>query len=361
MADFSVPTHEELIDDVATHFETEISGSTPRLRATDEYAIAHAQAGLVKGLYGHQQHLGRQIFASTAEEINFWRIAAQDGVFRKPATKSIQRYQFTGTDGGVIEIGKELERADGLLFVVTTEGLISGSVAEVTIEGAEEGASYNNEVGQQLTLTEPIDDVQDVGTVVSITTTGTDQETKDGGGLERYLQHIRSQPAGGGPGDYIRWALLLPGATRAWEFPLLEGPNSVSVAFTRDAESPITPDLTERNAMATFLKTGAPISDEGYVPITVTLYVIELSTQTINIVFSALTPNTLEVRNAISEAVADLLYREGGPGKTIPRSRLDAAISSAVGEQSHVLTTPAGDIVSTTTQVPVIGTVTVTP
>jgi uncharacterized phage protein gp47/JayE len=364
MAEYSVPTHEDLIDEVGTHFEDAISGSTPRLRATDEYAFSHAQAGLVKGLYGHQQEIAKQIFGSTANEANFWRHAADDGIYRKAATYSEQTYRFVGVNGTVIPADTEVERADGLTYFTQAEVTIASGIADVTIQASEPGEAYNNANNQQLTLTAPITGATDVGTVQATLSEGTDAETH-AEGLERWLQHIRNPPSGGGPGDYVRWTRLYPGVTRAWEFPLLEGSNSVSVAFVSDDDDGTVnlPDLTLRNAVATFLKNGdTTISDEFVgIPITVTLYIITLVSQTINLVFSELTPNTADVRDAIAESVADLLYREGGPGKTIPLSRLDAAISSAAGEISHVLTTPAADIVSTTLQVPIIGTVTVTP
>lgn len=350
MADFDVPTHEELIDDVASHFETEISGSSPRLRATDEYAIAHAQAGLVKGLYGHQTHIAKQIHASTANESNFWRHAADDGIFRKAATKSVQTYRFTGVNTTVIPEGTIVERSDGVEYATTAEGTIASGIADVEIEAVEPGALANNEDGQQLTLTESIVDIQDIGTVQATITSGTDQETH-AEGLERYLQHIRTPPSGGGPGDYERWVLEIAGVTRAWQFGNLEGPNTVSIAFVRDNEDPITPDSTERTAAVDYI-------DENYTPITVTLYAIELAEQEIDITFSALSPNTAGVLAAISEAVTDLFHREGGPDKTVYLDDIKSAIRGA-GVVSYTLTSPSADVVSTTTQVPVVGTVSV--
>ncbi len=346
----SIPTQAELIHDVASYFETDIAGSTPRLPACMEYALSRAQAGQTKGLYDHLSYILRQVFPDRADAVNFWHWASIWGIFQKAAVAWAGTYQFAGTNGTIIPALTQLGRADGPLYTTAAQVTITGGVALATLNASAVGALSNNANGQQLSLTTPILGVTGIGTVQSTTITGSDIETREDG-LLRLLLRIRTPPSGGGPGDYVRWALEVAGNTRAWEFPLIDGPNTVAVAFTRDLESPIVPDSTERAAGLAHIATKAPI--------TVGLSVLTLATTTIDIVLSSLTPNTLAIRNAIAASVADLLYREGGPGKTISLSRLREAISAAAGENSHVLTTPSADLVFTNLQVPIMGTVTV--
>ena len=320
-----------------------------------EYRLAQALAAAVKGVYGYQSWRLKQQFPDSAEDTYFWRWAGIFGIFQKAAEPWRGTYTFTGTNGSVIDAGTELQRPDGQLYTTDASGVISGGEVTVAITASEAGAAANNEVGQELQLSSNIAGVDTDGTVESSTATGSDLEEPEDA-LARLAIKMAGASGTGAEGDYVQWALEVAGVTRAWEFPLLAGPNSVSVAFVRDDDgtgSDIVPDSTERDAVAAHL--------EEVRPITVTVEVITLAAQTVDIQFSELNPDTAAVKDAIAEAVADLFLREAAPGGTIALSQIAAAISGAAGEVSHVLTLPAADVVSTTSQIPIVGTVTVVP
>jgi uncharacterized phage protein gp47/JayE len=151
----------------------------------------------------------------------------------------------------------------------------------------------------------------------------------------------------------VRWCLEVGGVTRAWEYPLLAGPNSVSVAFVRDADgsgAAIIPSAGERTAVQTYLDTVRPV--------TVAVDVIPIVSAPLNITLTALSPDTSEVRAAITESVQDWMEREAEPGGTLRISQLREAISTAAGEIDHTLTAPAADVTHTYDQMPILGTIT---
>ncbi len=348
---FAIPTTAELIDEVASYFEGAdfSNGSSPRLRATIEYVLTRVQAQQIKDLYGFLEFISNQAFPDTADEENFWHWAGIWGVFQKTPVAWEGTYEFAGTNGTLIPDGTQLVREDGASYITVGDETIASGIATATIRAELEGEDSECEDGQILELSSPISGVTGAGTVQSTTINGTDLEDHRDG-LVRLLARIRTPPSGGGPGDYERWALEVGNNTRAWEFALLEGPNSVSVAFTRDNESPIVPDSTERAETLAYIETKAPI--------TVDVRIITLSAVAVNLVFSSLTPNTTAVQDAIEEAVKDLLYRSGGPGETITLSQLNQAISNAAEEIDHVLTAPSANLVFATNEVGVIGTIT---
>lgn len=56
-------------------------------------------------------------------------------------------------------------------------------------------------------------------------------------------------------------------------------------------------------------------------------------------------PDTAQIRELVTSAIADLLFREGGPSlgqeeTFLPLSRISEAISSAAGERSHEIVSP---------------------
>lgn len=344
------PTLKDLIERVKQDFESELAGSDAHLRRTVEYVLARIMAGLAHGEYGYLYgYVMRQIFPDTADETHFWRWAAIWGMERKAAVYWQGTYRFTGTDTTEIPAATTLQRSDGLTYTTDALAEISGTYVDVTITASEPGADWNCETGQTLSLTSPITGIDADGTVQATTQTGVDLESKSDG-LTRLLQLIREPPSGGGPGDYVRWALEIAGVTRAWEFPQQTGPGTVSVAFVRDDETPITPDLAERNEVLDYIN--------EYAPVTADVSVIELTAVAVDITLTSLTPNTAAVQAAIEDAVADYLLREAEPNGTLYLSAINEAISSASGETDHVMSVPAADLIYTIGQMPVLGTIT---
>lgn len=61
----------------------------------------------------------------------------------------------------------------------------------------------------------------------------------------------------------------------------------------------------------------------------------------------AVTPNTAAVQAAVVERVKAMFLRVAEPGGTITLSQISAAVSEAVGETDHSITSPASDLSST--------------
>lgn len=349
---FVQPTRAEILERIKADMRLEL-GVDP-LRRSVEYALSRALTGQSKGQYGYLNWIFRQCFPDTADEFWFWRWAAIFGITQKPATPWQGVVRFTGTNTTAIPAGTEIVRSDGVVYTTDALGTISAGIADIacTADADSAGETSNNENGQVLTLVTPISGIDPTCTVQSTTDGGEDIETLEDG-LVRLLLRIQTPPSGGGPGDYVRWALEVSGVTRAWEFPLLEGPNSVSVAFVRDGDgsgSAIIPDSTERAEVLAYLQSKAPI--------TVDVRVIALTALTVDVTLTALSPNTVPVQEAIETSLLDFFTREAEPGATLDLSRINAAISGADGEVSHVMSVPAADVVPTTSEIPIFGTLT---
>jgi uncharacterized phage protein gp47/JayE len=345
---YSVPTFRQILSRVQTDLGADADHTTPR--ASVEYGLARAIAGVSKGLYGAFTWLVAQCFPNTADETYGWRWGSVWGIDQLPATAWQGNILITGAPAASIPANTEWGRADGELYKLAVAAVVGGAGSVVVSISAEKpSAAGNNPDGQILSLTTPLAGVDTDATVQSSTVSGADVEDWKTGGLPRLLARLRNPPKGGGPGDYVAWALEVPGNTRAWEFANLEANNSVSVAFARDND-PITP-IPDSGELATTLT-----HIQSKAPITVEVRVITLIAKPVNLVFTALTPNTLAVQTAIEVSVGDFLLREGAPAGTIALSRLEDAISSAVGEISHVLSSPSADIVCATNELPSLGT-----
>lgn len=347
---FEIPTLQQILARGRADFRAE-AGIEP-LRRSIESALLRALGGMSRGLYGFLSWIFRQANPTTADETYGWRWAAIWSIIQKPATPWEGSVVFTGDDGEVIPIGTVLTRADGYEYETTTEATIAGGEAGATAIARTnfEGATGNNEDDSELTLATPISGVNSEVLVEETTDAGEDLETW-ADGLVRLLARIQEQGDGGTEGFYVNLALEVSGVTRAWEYS--DGGGQVSVAFVRDNDgsgSAILPDSGERTEVQEYVQDASPI--------TVTVAVVTLTANTVAVTMTA-TPDTSAVRSAIKAELEDFFVREAEPGGTLDISRLRAAISGAAGETSHTLSTPAADVTSTATQMPILGTVTI--
>lgn len=342
---FSIPTFQQLLSRVRADFGGFTDGTTPP--ESVEYVLANIQARLTRGLYGFLGYILRQAFPDSAEDTYFWRWFTIFGLEQKQAIRWEGTLALTGSNGVTIPDGTQFQRADGSLYESDGAVVVSGGSATVVAHALETGAGANVEVAEPVSLSSPIPGVTPEGVVATVTQTGTDDE-QVAEALLRLLAHLRTPPRGGGPGDYVRWALEVAGNTRAWEFPGIAGPNTVSVAYVRDNDgsgSAILPDAGERAATLAYLET--------VVPVTVTPLVIELTASLVTVTFSSLTPNTPEVLAAVNESLADLFEREAQPSSTLPLSQIREAISGAAGETDYTLTSPSTDLTFDVDEMPI--------
>ena len=350
-ASFVPPTVSELITRVRADLLLE-TGTSP-VRRSLEYALARAVAGCSRGEYGYLAWIFRQCFPDTADDHYIWRWAGIFGLSQKEAAP----WQGTATitcSGGLADLpaGTQFTRDDGQVYTLDllTSGTDISRVAAITAATA--GSAAGNDTNQELVFATPVANWDTSIYVVATDITGTDIETAQEG-LARLLSRLATPPSGGGPGDYVNWALGVRGVTRAWEWAALAGPNTVSVAFVRDGDgsgADILPDSTERDAVYSELANRCPI--------TVVPYVITLVEKTLNVTITGLTPDTAAVRVAIQLSLVDMLRREAAPNQTLALSRISAAISAADDEVSHVLTVPATAPTTALTEMFILGTVT---
>ena len=78
------------------------------------------------------------------------------------------------------------------------------------------------------------------------------------------------------------------------------------------------------------------------------------------IVTVSISPDTVELRNLVALALADVIRQRCRPGLpdddfVFSKSWLSEAIADVVGEDSHVLTLPAGDVTYGLGEIPIPG------
>lgn len=346
---FERPTLAKLIKRALSDVSTRLTGAFANLRGSPEQVLAIVVAGLTHGLHGHLKWLSKQLFADSAEEEFLVRLAAIFGVDRLDAVASSGAATATGTSGAIVTDGSIWARADGVLFVQDGDVTIAAGQATLTLTAVVAGIDGDCDPGTKLTISSPIAGVNSTATVSG-------DGIVDGAEIEsieylreRFLEHLRTPPSGGGPGDYVRWAKLVTGVTRAWEYPLQLGAGTVVVLFTRDGDADILPSVGEVADVQAMLELKAPVTAEPTA--------VAPTALTVPFVFTALSPNTAATRAAV-QAELEGLFAAVEPGVVLPLSVIDEAISIAVGEDSHTITSPSANVTPTFAQLPRLGSIT---
>ncbi|SPB16535.1 MuW-like tail protein [Caballeronia novacaledonica] len=321
------------------------------LRRSDSEVLSRVLAGASHEIHGYLDWIARQVIYDTADKEILIRWASIWGVTQKPAAAASGNVLVTGTVGTLIPIDTLMKRADGEEFTVTTDTTLGASATAVPVAAVEAGAAGNTVAATALTLLNPIAGVQSVVTVDSgALTNGSDIESVTSL-RSRFLARIQQPPAGGSSADYERWALEVPGVTRAWVYPKEMGAGTVTVRFVRDNDASIIPDSMEVQAVQNY------IDDSSRRPVTADVYVVAPVAVPLNFTIQ-LTPATATVKAAVEAELRDLLLREAAPGVTRLISHIREAISTAAGEMDSVLVFPTTNQVYTTGQMPVFGSIT---
>lgn len=349
---FARPALQDLIDRAVQDMESRLPGADAHLRRSAARTLAVVHAGGLHGGYGYLDWQARQLFADTADSAELRRLAAIWGLPPKAAVPAGGNVTFTGSDGSAVLAGALLTRSDGVQYATAALATIAGGTATVAVAAVLGGVNGDLGAGAGLTLLNPVAGVVSDALVAAGGFTGGADAEGDDDLRVRLLLRIQLGPPNGKAGDYAQWALAVAGTTRAWDWPLYTGLGTVGISFVQDnaaMDATIIPNGAAVIAMQAYIDARRPA------PAAVTVFapVPDALNLTIH-----LSPNTAAVQAAVAAELRDLLRRETQPGGTLRLSHINEAISRANGEDDHLLTVPAADVISAAGHIPVMGVIT---
>lgn len=356
---FERPTLSALITRIEGDFVSRLSLTNAVLSLAVVKILARVVAGAVHLLYGFLEYLAKQLFPDLSDDAYLVRQAALYGLSKNPVGYAKAIVVFRGAADTVVPAGTVVVRtSDSARYTTNVETQVDTTefgdlpdglyaVVEVTSELA--GSDYELALTDELTLETPIDDI-DAGypVVVEVTDTGSDVETTEQL-RTRLLERLADPPHGGNEADYIAWAKEVPGVTRVWVKPGFLGPGTVVVYFVRDGDPDPIPDSGEVDDVQAKLDEEAPVTAD------VTAFAPEDTPINFTI---TLTPDTTEVRAAVSASLEDLIISEGEPDGTLLLSAFNTAIGTTQGVEDYEITSPVANVTMNTNQVPSLGTIT---
>ncbi len=340
---FNVPSLEQLKKLSRDSIVNAVAKGRPIIRRTIEDAIGNA-VGAVQ--YLHLERLlvvWDQLWPDTATGRWLDRHASMWGLTRKDAGPAGGKVRITGVTGNTVPLGTSWTSEEGFSYTTLEEAEIpTGEEVFVLVEATTGGAATRLPASAELSLDAAIAGVDDVATVIigdageDGLVGGSDLESDDDLRV-RVLARIQNPPEGGSVADYIGWALEVPGVTRAWAIPWVNGPGTVLVLVVDDNSDPITPGATKLAEVLAYLVTVAPATDVPGIVVAAPV-LVPVDHQMI------LSPNTATVQSAVDDQLDDF-YNVRELGADVKLSQITGAIDAAPGEDWNELQVPAADVV----------------
>jgi uncharacterized phage protein gp47/JayE len=335
---FARPSLGDIRRRIADDLVNKLPGADTRLRVNNLRAFSEVEAGTTHLLYGRLEWSFRQLFPDTAEQEFLDRWASIWGVQRIPAAAATGYSIWQAQPGARVAAGALMQRADGVRYVTQDGGSEAGGSITVAIEAITLGAISNAEPGTQLNLLTTFAGVAVQGVVADPGLAGGADQQSDQALLQAVLMRIQMPPHGGAAFDYVRWALEVPGVTRAWCYPLEMGAGTVTVRFMMDdvrADQDGIPTPADVAIVADYIDPRRPVTAKVFVAAPIPYPVV--------VTISDLQPDTPAIRTDIEANLRQMLLEEAEPGGTIYLSQWTTAIGITAGVERFVLDAPTGE------------------
>lgn len=354
---FSRPTLSQLRQQASADIAAALPGTDSLLRYSNLSILGDVEAAQTSGLYGYLDYIAKQAvpFTSTDEYLEGW--SAFRSVIRKPATSAIGVAYFNGADENVVPAGTPVQSATGIAFVSTADAIVVDGYAAVPLSAVTPGIDGNVAAGTAFTLSAGISGVSSSGSATSAFTGGAEVE-KDDALRTRMLFAWANPPQGGALGDYQRWALEVPGVTRAWVAPNRMGAGTVVVYTMFDDAEAADGGFPQGNAGCAALEdrdapaTGDLLAVANAIyplrPVTALVYSVAPIANRLVFTIDGLAAASVVTRTAIAAAIRTILIlqgsvggarvADGSTGGVLRLSFIERAIAAIAGTDGFVIT-----------------------
>lgn len=343
----NIPSSAEIAQAMRAKLEAIILQTVPLLPKAFMRVWSVTAAMLYKTLYLFGVERAKQCFTRTQTGQDLLDEGAEWGVVYKYETATVLQLNVVASGGATIGVDNSFVGDDnGMKYNPDAAASEVGGIIDISVTAEEAGALGNLEVGDALTITEEVAGASRFATVISIITTGTDDEDEEVY-RERVLFEKRTAGGGGNAADYKRWSEEVEGIIRAYPYagnPL--GPAS-SVPGERtvfcEAQTAIDPDgiptallLAEvRTSITTDPETGLARQPLGMTD--ETLYVEPITRPAYNVVVYGLNVEASDLVDAKAQMSTDLnnYFRSLRPyvdGVDSPTDRNDTITVATISE-----------------------------
>lgn len=335
-----IPTIAELREAISNDLNSRLNlQQNPLKRVLNAFVIVFS--GLFRLAYNYLFDIQNNVFPDTADsEAVGGTLERQGRIYLGrnpfPASSGVFTFSTIGISGSVLRAGLTFKSNDdsknpGQLYI-TDEEYILGTSDDMQFRSLGGGAEFDLDIGDNLTITEPVIGVNQTVTVVSVTT-----QPKAAESLEVYRQLIldarQLEPQGGAKTDYRLWAADAQGVRKVYPYVRNGAAGVVDVyveATTIDSidgnGTPSAGLLTEVEAVLEFdPDVTKPLNERGRRPIQAIVEAQPVTPIPVSITITGLDDSSTDVRDAIFANVKNYLYdiRPYIASADLPRNKKD--------------------------------------
>lgn len=223
----SIPTLKELFDNVLADLEAEFTITIPLIGKSFLRVIASVQAAKLKLFYLTLAKVQKNIFVDTADPESTGGTLERFGrvkLGRNPFNAIAGEYtvEVTGTTGATIKANTTYKSNDnslnpGKLFIIDADKILAAPTDSITLRALEAGLDSKLSIGDKLTSTSPIANVDKIGTVLT-----EDVQPLSAESVEDYrdksIEAYQLEPQGGAASDYRIWSKDAQGVKQVYSF-----------------------------------------------------------------------------------------------------------------------------------------------
>lgn len=223
----TIPTISQLYTDVLSDLEAEMTITIPVFGKFFLRAFAAVQAAKLWLIYLAVGFVQKNIFIDTADPVSMGGSLERFGYVKLgrlpfPATAGQYEVTITGSTGAIVPAKATFKSDDtsaspGKLFVLDVAYTLTAPTDTITIRALEAGLDSKLEIGNTLTATAPIANVNKTAAVTAETVEPLSAED-----IEEYrqkaIQAYRLEPQGGAATDYRRWSSDAQGVQNVYPY-----------------------------------------------------------------------------------------------------------------------------------------------
>lgn len=342
----AVPTILEIYTNLSNDLKNKLNLSEDNLKKVLD-AIALSLAGQFKLTYLALADIQNNIFPDTADTGENGGTLDRLGLIylnriRRPSTSGVFNVSVIAENGSSLRSNITFKSNDdslnpGNVYVLDQEQSFTGVDDVIEIRSFEGGSSALLEVGDTLTITEPVIGVDQIVTVTAIAQQPFDEETVEDF-RAAILQSIQLEPQGGAKTDYRLWAADAQGVKTVYPYIKDNEAGTVQI-YVEATEADSTDGLGTPSAslLTNVLEViefdpdnTLPLVDRGRRPIQANIEVLPIVLNPVDVTIQGLQENTLEIQSSIRENLEAYLseVRPYVAGADLARNRNDILYSA---------------------------------
>lgn len=343
-----IPTIREINTNISNDLRSKLNLAIDYLKKTlDAFALVlSAQFHLV---YLYLSDIQDNMFPDKATTADQGGTLERQGMIymnRNPFPDSVGSFKVSvsGVAGSVLRVNLTFKSNEdalnaGQVYILDAEYTLTGTADEIEIRSIGAGVDYNLNVGDNLTITEPV-----IGVDKTVTVTEVLVQPKAGETTELYRQSILNaiqlEPQGGSRADYRQWCSDAQGVRLVYPYVPDVDTGEVSVyveatlADSNDGKGTPTQSILDdvEDVIEMDPDITKPINERGRRPAQSFPSILPIVLVPVDVAIAGLSDDSQSVRDAIESSITDFLYdvRPFISGADLRRNKNDILYSGKV-------------------------------